>query len=184
MRLAHTAFLVLLGCAATPGLAKGLRADVHAGLDSVRSDGQSREGATYGLTLGYDLMQRGALLGVQLDLDASDNDSCRSDVFISGDRACDSARRDMAVMVRAGAPVGASAFVYGIAGYANARFDLRYSLAGVSDTDHADFDGVRLGTGVSADLSPRLYAKVEYRYTNYERGISRHQGLAGVGLRL
>jgi outer membrane immunogenic protein len=183
MRPTLTAVLFLLGCAASPGAAQGLHADVHAGLDSVRSDGQSSEGATYGLTLGYDLRRGGALLGVQVDLDASDNDSCRRDVFLSGDRACVSARRDTAIALRAGAAVGGSALVYGTVGYANARFNVRYSLAGVSDTDQANVDGVRLGLGVSADFSRRLYGKVEYRYTNYEQGISRHQGIAGVGVR-
>ena len=42
---------------------------------------------------------------------------------------------------------------------------------------------LRVGAGVEQQLGTNLYAKAEYRYSNYEAGIERHQVLGGVGFR-
>ena len=45
----------------------------------------------------------------------------------------------------------------------------------------ANGDGLRVGAGVQMGLGSNLYAKGEYRYTNYESDFSRHQVLFGLG---
>jgi outer membrane immunogenic protein len=184
MRLVLLSFVALtLTLAATSAFAQGLHADVHAGLDDVHSDGESAQGVTYGLTLGYALARGHALIGVQLDLDATDNKTCQDDVLLVGDRACVDARRDTVISLRGGAFVAPSTSIYATIGYANARFAARYEGAGIDTGDHETLDGVRLGAGMSTDIGRRLYGKLEYRYTNYEDGVTRHQGLLGVGVR-
>jgi outer membrane immunogenic protein len=174
---------IALALTSTSVAAQGIHVDVHAGLDSLQSDGESQQGASYGLGLGYDIALARALVGVQIDIDATDNRRCEDDVFLIGDRACVDARRDTAINLRAGTIVGGSSLVYATLGYANARFEARYSGAGITTSDHETLDGVRLGAGLSTGIGRRLYAKLEYRYTNYQDGVSRQQGLFGIGIR-
>ena len=173
--------VLLLGSG--PVAAQGFRGDVHAGLDSLHADGDSQQGVTYGLSLSYDLARSGTLLGVQTDLDATDNRSCESGVLVAGDRACIAGKRDTALSLRLGRAIGGTATVLATVGYANARLEARYEGAGIRTTDHETLNGIRLGVQLAADIGRRLYAKIEYRYTNYEQGVSRNQGLAGLGLR-
>ncbi len=45
-----------------------------------------------------------------------------------------------------------------------------------------NLDGLRLGAGVQQGFGRNAYGKIEYRYSNYEAGIERHNVLVGVGL--
>jgi outer membrane immunogenic protein len=169
--------------AISPAAAQGLRADIHAGLDSLHSDGESQRGASYGLTLSYDLASERLVAGFQLDLDATDNRDCENDVLVAGDRACIEGKRDNAVGVRLGSRLGGSTMIVGMLGYANSRFEAHYRGAGVNTSEHETLNGIRIGASLVTDIGRKLYAKADYRYTNYEQGVSRHQGLLGVGLR-
>ena len=51
------------------------------------------------------------------------------------------------------------------------------------DFESVRVDGVRVGAGVEHQLTSRAFVKAEYRYSNYEQGVSRNQVVAGVGLR-
>ena len=75
--------------------------------------------------------------------------------------------RDYGASARLGVKVGKSALVYGKVGYADFR----------------GLEGVRVGGGVVVKLTGALYAKVEYRYSDLEKGAGRHQTVVGVGLR-
>lgn len=184
MRTALAALLFSCGLLLAPVAATAqLRGDIHVGLDDVESDGESQQGVTYGLTLAYDITRAQMLLGLQVDLDASDNRACEADLILAGDRACVAAKRDSAISLRLGTALAGSTVVYGTLGYANARFEVRYSGGGISESDHETLGGVRVGVGISTGLSRRLFGKAEYRYTNYEQSVSRHQALVGVGLR-
>jgi len=167
---------------ASPAVAQNLKGDIHAGLDSISSEGESQEGVTSGLTLSYDLPQPRTVIGVQLDLDATDNRSCESDLIVAGDRACIAGKRDSAINLRLGRKLGGIATIVGTIGYANGRFEASYAGAGITASTHETLDGVRLGIGIRVDVGRKLYARADYRYTNYEQGVSRNQGLVGIGL--
>ena len=84
---------------------------------------------------------------------------------------------------RGGVKVGERGKVYALAGYTNARYKTSYTTpAGVTTRDAANLDGFRLGAGYEHNLTSNVYGKVEYRYSDYESDISRHQVLFGVGL--
>ena len=56
--------------------------------------------------------------------------------------------------------------------------------SGAGDTSEgSNLDGIRVGGGVERALGGKSYVKTEYRYSNYQNGVSRHQVLAGVGIR-
>jgi outer membrane immunogenic protein len=81
-------------------------------------------------------------------------------------------RRDIGVGARLGYVINDNVLLYGKAGYSNWR-----QVAGV------DTEGLRLGGGLEVNVAGPVYAKAEYRYTDFEGGLGKHGGLVGVGLR-
>ncbi len=72
-------------------------------------------------------------------------------------------------------------------GYANSQFRLRTTLGGTAGNTvtnvRTEEDGWRIGAGVEQALGEHIYAKAEYRYTDYGSDVSRHQALVGLGYR-
>jgi outer membrane immunogenic protein len=182
--LALTSF-VALTAAAAPAAAQGFRAELHAGWDRVQGDGQEDDGVVYGIGLGYDLaVSPTAFVGVDLSLDDSNMKECETSAILANDEACLRAGRDLAAGVRAGFNVGERGKLYALAGYTNARFRFDYKTpAGVRTSESENLDGFRIGAGFQHSISGNTYGKVEYRYSNYEQDISRHQVLFGVGVK-
>ena len=110
---------------------------------------------TYGANVGYDFDLGNAIVGVTGEYQDSDE---------SG--------RELALVARAGAPVGSQALVYGLAGYSNLGSGTGFHL-----------DGVRVGAGVEVAVSPNVFLNVEQRYSNYEAGVDGFQTVAGLGFR-
>ena len=170
--------------AATPAAAEGFRAEIHGGWDHTSADDEGDSGVLYGIGIGYDwdIGQRG-FVGVEANLDDSTMKECESDVLLASDRACLRAGRDISVGVRGGIKVSEAGKLYALAGYTNARFKASYTTpAGVTTSDSENLDGFRLGAGYQHDIGGNAYGKVEYRYSNYEADVSRHQVLLGVGV--
>ncbi len=46
-----------------------------------------------------------------------------------------------------------------------------------------ELDGARAGVGFQFAVGPRSYVGAEYRYSDYEADLSRHQALASLGFR-
>jgi outer membrane immunogenic protein len=176
--------LIALAATATPACAEGFRAEVHGGWDRVQSDGQREDGIVYGLGFGYDMdVGAAGFVGLDFSIDDSTTKECERGAIIANDRACLNAGRDLAAGVRAGLKVGDRGKVYALAGYSNARFKFSYTTpAGVTTRDAANLDGFRLGAGYEHGIGQNAYGKVEYRYSNYESDVTRHQVLVGVGL--
>jgi outer membrane immunogenic protein len=158
-------------------------AQVQAGYDNFKIFGESLEGASYGVAAGYDLPITAKLFaGVEVSADDSSSKQCYGDVDIEGLRACVSTGRDLAVVARFGTNLSDTAQIYALGGYTNAR--VKYSLTDGIDTESAgeNLDGFRLGAGFKQNLSSNAFVKVEYRYSNYEQGVSRHNALGAIGL--
>ena len=169
---------------AAPAAAEGFRAEVHGGWDHASSDDQGESGIVYGVGLGYDHPVGERLtVGVDLSADLSSVDECETSVIVANDRACLDAGRDLAAALRLGYKVSDQGTIYALAGYTNARFRFDYTTpAGVLTRDGANLDGFRLGAGYQHAFGEKLYGKVEYRYSNYEADVTRHQVLLGVGV--
>ena len=185
-------FLVLSASVATPAFAQdapnfsGARIEGIVGYDNARVEGEGSDGVNYGIGLGYDFQRGRGVFGVEAEAGDSTVDECVQDVTVAGDELCAEARRDLYVGGRAGAVVGRNVLLYGKAGYTNARFGFDYDDGATGATNFSvgdNLDGVRVGAGVELALGPNAYVKAEYRYSNYEQGISRNQGVAGFGFR-
>jgi outer membrane immunogenic protein len=175
---------VSIVAAASPAAAQGFRAEVHGGWDNASADEQGESGIVYGIGLGYDLpVGEKMTVGLDLSADLSSVDECETSVLVANDRACLDAGRDLAAAIRLGHKVGERGTVYALAGYTNARFRFEYTTpGGVTTRDGANLDGFRLGAGYQHGFGEKAYGKVEYRYSNYENDVSRHQVLLGVGV--
>jgi outer membrane immunogenic protein len=169
--------------AATPAAAEGFRAEVHGGWDHVSTDGADDDGIVYGIGAGYDFsIAPNVELGVDLSADLASTKECETGVLAAGDEACIRAKRDLAAALRLGYKVSPEGTIYALAGYTNARVRFDYeTAAGVRTRDSANLDGLRLGAGYQHNFGP-AYGKIEYRYSNYEADVTRHQVLVGVGV--
>lgn len=175
MRLIASAFIAAPLLLASPAMAAGQgRVELRGGYDSIdlgeEDDGLNDfgtvKGVLYGLAAGYDFdLGSKAFIGIEGSVEDS-----------SGDFLIVDAERDLGAAVRIGLKLGKHGRAYVGAGYSNFR-------VGAGELGSGNADGVRGLAGFEFGLNDRFYGKVEYRYTNYEAGISRHQGLAGLGLR-
>ena len=174
--------LSLAAIAATPAAAQtetttvaptGARVEALVGFDRVRVDGAKDSGVLYGIGAGYDFAVGGMSLG--LDVEATDATTKEGD----DDTGSVAAARDLYAGLRATFPVSPTANVYLKGGYTNARFKAEFD----GESESANADGFRLGAGAQFSLGGKAYAGGEYRYSNYEAGLSRHQFALTVGTR-
>jgi len=175
---------LLMGAAAAPALAQdgpsagtfnGAHVEALGGWDRVQGEGSHDDGVLYGVGAGYDIQRGNAVFGVEGE--ASDSTQKEE---LGG--VTQHAARDLYVGGRAGVVVGGNNLLYAKAGYTNARYTVSGTATGV-DLAHGNLDGVRVGAGIEHQLGSRAFVKTEYRYSNYEQGVSRNQVVAGVGLR-
>lgn len=196
MRIVATALLATVAFA-TPVFAQegpsetatpftGAHVEVVTGIDRLRGGGSGETGLGYGVAGGYDIQtSSGFLIGAEGEVTDSTGRDCNRSVLVAGDRACATVKRDLYAGGRAGF-VSGNTLIYGKVGYTNARVGASYEDGTASTTadfrDSTNLDGVRVGGGLETNIG-RFLAKAEYRYSNYENGISRHQGLVGLGVR-
>ena len=180
---------LLAGSVATPALAQeaapftGLRVEGLVGYDTTDVEGEGSDGVAYGVGVGYDMQAGSAVFGIEGEATESTIDECVDDAIAVGDTLCANLGRDLYVGGRVGAVVGGSTLLYAKAGYTNTRVKADYTLGTTNTVEGDNLDGIRVGAGAEFALGPNTFAKAEYRYSNYEQGFDRHQGLVGVGFR-
>ena len=153
----------------------GAHVEAIGGWDRVQGVGRHDDGILYGVGAGYDLRRGNTVFGIEGEA----TDSTQKQNFGA---VTEKASRDLYVGGRIGTVVGANNLLYLKAGYTNARFKTEGTATGIDLAD-GNLDGVRVGAGIEHALSANAFVKAEYRYSNYEQGVSRNQVLAGVGLR-
>ncbi len=180
--------------AATPAVAQdeaksftGPRIEATFGYDSTQADGlptsqDSVQGVRVGGAIGYDLpigstFTIGAEAGIGWQVSGSAN------ALVGATNLHLTTGRDLDASLRLGARVAPSTLLYVKAGYANSQFRLRSTTGGTVTSVSTNEDGYRLGAGVEQMLGDHLYAKAEYRFSDYGDDVSRHQVLLGAGYR-
>jgi outer membrane immunogenic protein len=180
-----TGMIAAPAIAQDPPAAGGFHIDGIVGYDRPHVDGVHANGVTYGVGAGYDLQAGRALFGIEGEATNSSADRCADGLVVAGDRTCAGLRRDLYVGGRIGALVGNRTLLYAKAGYTNARARVSYddgTAATAADfTDHRNLDGARVGAGIQFGIGPNAYLRTEYRYSNYEGGVDRHQVVGAFG---
>ena len=175
---------LLMGAAAAPALAQdgpsagtfnGAHVEALGGWDRVQGEGSHDDGVLYGAGAGYDIQRGNAVFGVEGE--ASDSTQKKELGAVT-----EKASRDLYVGGRIGYVVGGNNLLYAKAGYTNARYTVDGTATGVNLAE-GNLDGVRVGAGVEHQLGNHTFVKAEYRYSNYEQGVSRNQVVAGFGVR-
>lgn len=172
---ASTAFL-----AATPALAQdvaapvGPRVEAVIGYDKVKAFGESDGGALFGIGAGYDFAVAPSV-SLGADVEATESTMKEGDEDIAEVKA----GRDLYAGLRASMAVSPSANLYVKGGYTNARFKATDGIDSVSE----NFDGYRLGAGGQLGIGGKAYVGGEYRFSDYEDGLKRHQVAMTVGTR-
>lgn len=143
---------------ATPAFAQsaftGSRVEVTTGIDDVTGARDTTK-VKYGVGVGFDTeVLKNVIVGVEATAD---------NVFD---------RRDLSAGARLGYVLTPNLMVFGKVGYANLKL-----------TPNNELEGLRVGGGLETKLVDRVYAKVEYRYTDFNKGVGQHAGLVGIGLR-
>lgn len=169
-------FAVALGAVAAPASAAdfaGPRIELRAGWDRAGIDGETEDGIVYGGGLGYDVaVGESMTLGVEAGVDFA-----TTDVAVGGGEL--QVKRDLEAGLRLGVKLGEQTLLYAKAGYTNARVTAQAFGFSLSD----ELDGLRVGAGAEYAYGERGFAKVEYRYSNYESGFERSQLLFAIGAR-
>jgi outer membrane immunogenic protein len=165
---------------ATPALAQdatavsGPRVEAVVGYDRVKALGEKDGGALFGLGAGYDFAV-GPAVSLGADVEATESTQKEGDEDIAQVKA----GRDLYAGGRVTLAVSPDANLYLKGGYTNARFKATDGIDSVSE----NFDGFRLGAGGQMTLTGKAYVGAEYRYSNYEAGLSRNQVALTVGTR-
>ncbi|WP_395390739.1 outer membrane beta-barrel protein [Novosphingobium sp. BL-8A] len=162
--------------------------EVDGGLDSASIGGEASQGFAYGVAAGYDIeLGNSMFAGIEATASDSTTKKCYGSMATIGYRYCVNSGRDLAAVVRLGTSVGEKTKLYVLGGYTNGRvreseeMDTGNGIVGYKDG--TNLDGFRLGAGLEQELGHNLFGKVEYRYSNYQYGVSRHQVVAGVGIK-
>ena len=177
---------LLAGAAASPAMAQeeqssfsGFRVEGLVGYDRVgsgeRNDGtdtsdnegdESVEGIGYGVGVGFDFDLGGVVAGIEGEYMESSADA-ESDESIDGFRSRIGIGRDLYVGGRLGFAASPTTLLYVKGGYTNTSIEASFD----DGTDSLEFDtnvdGWRLGAGAEMLLGPNMFAKAEYRYSNY-----------------
>lgn len=188
MKLRFVAFAFAATAIAAPAMAapiSGARVEGVVGYDHVNidfdGDDEGTGGVLYGLGVGYDFAVSPTF---SLGIDAEATDSTADIEFVEGtDSAEISAGRDLYIGGRVTTAVSENFNLYGKLGYTNARLKASVTEDGVTTSESANGDGIRAGIGGQFAITGNSYIGTEYRYSNYEAGLSRHQVAATVGFR-
>ena len=178
------AALLLAATFATPAFAQdaagnfsGGHVEIVGGVDHISADGDSETGFMYGIGGGFDFAAGNAVFGVEAEAALSTTNECDTVAAL-----CLESGRDLYIGGRGGFLVASNVLAYAKAGYTNARAELEDAVTG--DTiDHRNLDGIRGGVGLEYNGGGAYTVRLEYRYSNYEDGLSRNQGVLGIGLR-
>ncbi|MDB5663252.1 MAG: porin family protein [Sphingomonas bacterium] len=188
---AYPALLATVAAMATaaPALAQesapftGARVEGIVGWDRLQDRGHNDD-VMYGVSGGYDMQMGSALVGIEAEAADSNNKTCFGAQTAADPRVCAKAARDLYVGGRVGTVVGGRTLLYAKAGYTNARVKLT-SDDGTNQVTLArdNLNGARVGAGAEYAVGPNSFVKAEYRYSNYEQGLERHQLVGGFGFR-
>jgi outer membrane immunogenic protein len=184
--VAAAAAVAFVSSAASANDISGFRLEALLGWDNVRIENLGNtSGFAYGAGIGYDFAVGETIsVGVDAEIMGATTDAEATEL-VGGTpiTARVSTGRDIFLGARMTGKVADRFAVYARGGYVNGRAEATVSGAGFSDVASGNLDGFRLGAGGQFLLGEKAYVGGEYRYSNYESDVVRHQVLATFGYR-
>ena len=182
-----TAAVAAMTLAATPAAAQeatagashdGARVELLAGVEQVRVNlgdfGDAKdEGIVFGVGAGYDFAVSSAA-SVGVDVEVSDSSTKEGE-----DGAEVSTGIDLYAGGRVTFPVSSAANLYLKGGYTNFRVKGEVD----DESDSEALDGWRVGAGGQFKIGDKAYVGGEYRYSDYQYDVSKHQFVVTIGAR-
>ena len=150
----------------------GPRVEALVGYDKVKALGEDDGGVLFGVGAGFDFAVAPT---VSLGADVEATDSTQKEGIEDFYEV--KAGRDLYAGARASFAIAPNANLYVKGGYTNARFKA------TDGDDSRNFDGYRIGAGGQYGIGGKAYVGAEYRYSNYEDDLKRHQLALTVGTR-
>lgn len=169
--------------------------------EAYPDDDESSEGFLYGVGAGYDFDFGNVVIGPEAEITGS----TAKTKFENGDfegfgLGNVKMNRDIYVGARAGYKVAPTTLLYVKGGYTNAKFDVVGTDGDTTHTRDIDADGWRIGAGLEQAVTNNMFARLEYRYSNYGKAefdytgdvpdsgrfgvdLDRHQVVGSVGVR-
>ncbi|HEX6374471.1 MAG TPA: porin family protein [Allosphingosinicella sp.] len=163
----------------------GPRVEAIAGWDKPSFDfggaDADADGVVFGIGAGYDFAV-GKTVAIGIDVEATES-TAGFDITDGTDRVEFDAGRDLYAGLRLTAAASDKVNLYFKAGYTNARITATLTTPTFAEVLEGEADGGRVGLGAQFAVGSKAYIGAEYRYSNYESDLSRHQALATLGLR-
>jgi outer membrane immunogenic protein len=168
----------------------GPRVEALVGFDYIKgntddvtgvNDDLSSENFAGGVRVGFDMPLGGAAIGIDLEATESMVDFSATEGTTTTAEL--NAGRDLYAGGRLSILASDAGNFYLGAGYTNLRISADVTTGTVTASDSANLDGVRGLAGFQFNLGTSSFVGVEYRYSNYEADVIRHQVMGGFGFR-
>lgn len=174
----------------------GARVEMLGGYESARQTDPAnlghrnrKGGFVGGVGIGGDFQAGPVVLGVEGEASQASTRTRYYNTAGAGSVYTVDQGRDLYAGGRIGLVAGRTMF-YGKGGYTNMRMNEHMDQPSLAQVDaHQNLNGWRAGAGIEHMMGRNGYAKVEYRYSHYERDAAlgyhpqKHQVVAGVGVR-
>jgi outer membrane immunogenic protein len=169
----------------------GIRVEAIAGFDSIRASLNDQpnlpdntvgtQGVVFGVAAGFDIpLGSSAAFGIDVEATETNNDYTVVEGASTGEIQVG---RDLYAGGRFTVLASDSGNLFFTGGYTNLRARASVTTGATTVTDTDSIDGLRGGIGAQLNLGANAYLSAQYRYSNYEDDVTRHQGIAGIGFR-
>lgn len=158
--------------------------EVRGGYDRFTSEFDDSDGAVFGVGAGYDVAIENFIVGIGAGIDFASNDYVEVKDF-RGSHHYEfevEPKRDIEITTRVGMRLW-DALAYARLGYSNARFGLDHRESAAPFSGSHNFDGLRVGGGLEWQFFEHLHARAEYRFTDYDYNLQRHQVVGTLAYR-
>ena len=164
----------------TPALAEttpwgGVSAGVNIDGGSISAIGRLGVDTTIG---------KGAFIGLGLGFGDSGAKDCVKGYFVAGDTVCLKGGRELLAETRLGAVTSGGSKFYALAGYTNLAVKATVSYQGSSaSSPSTKLGGISAGIGFEALLRSKASLRTEFRYANYESGVTGKSIMPTIGFK-
>lgn len=135
--------------------------------------------------LGFDSkIGKGAFMGLGVGIGRDGAKDCVRGYFVPGDNVCIKAGRDISAETRLGAVTGGGSKIYALAGYSNLSVKATVSYQGSSaSSPSSKLNGITAGAGFETPLGEKMFLRTEFRYGNYESGVTTKSIMPTIGFK-